>query len=295
MNKKPLVIGIGELLWDVFPGQKQMGGAPANFAYHVSRLGIDSLAISAIGDDELGKEIIEKLETVGLQYDVQRVNHPTGTVQVTLSGSGIPQYEIRQPVAWDFISMKPEYSEVAKRAKAVCFGSLAQRGDVSRITIREFVSLVSDSALKVFDINLRQQFYSKVLIDESFSLCNVLKINDDEIRVVAELFGLSGGNEETCRTLIDRYELKLLALTCGTEGSYLISPQEISFLETPKVTVADTVGAGDSFTAALVAGLLMGKTLAEIHRMAVQLSAFVCSVEGAMPEYSWKTRRTSLF
>ncbi|MCW0483098.1 carbohydrate kinase family protein [Gaoshiqia sediminis] len=285
MNKKPLVIGIGELLWDVFPDHKQMGGAPCNFAYHVSRLGIDSLAISAIGHDELGAEIIQKLDAVGLQYDLQEVDHVTGIVQVTLSGNGIPQYEICQPVAWDFIGMKSEYADLAKHARAVCFGSLAQRGEVSRASIREFVSLVPDSSLKVFDINLRQQFFSKQLIEESLQLCNVLKINDDEIRILADLFGLSGSDEEICRTLIDRYGLKLLALTCGTEGSYLITPTETSFLETPKVEVADTVGAGDSFTAAMVAGLLSGKSLKETHRMAVQLSAFVCTKNGAMPAY----------
>lgn len=273
------------MLWDVFPDHKQMGGAPANFAYHVSRLGIDSLAISAIGHDELGTEIIQKLDAVGLQYDLQEVDHVTGIVQVTLSGNGIPQYEICQPVAWDFIGMKHEYADLAKHARAVCFGSLAQRGEVSRATIREFVSLVPDSALKVFDINLRQQFFSKQLIEESLQLCNVLKINDDEIRIVADLFGLNGSDEEICRALIDRYGLKLLALTCGTEGSYLITPAETSFLETPKVEVADTVGAGDSFTAAMVAGLLSGKSLKETHLMAVKLSAFVCTQNGAMPAY----------
>lgn len=289
MEQKSYVIGIGELLWDVFPDHKQMGGAPANFAYHVSKFGISSLAVSAVGKDELGAEIIANLDEARLQYDIQQVDQPTGTVQVTLSGNGIPQYEICYPVAWDFIGMKPEYAAMAKHARAVCFGSLAQRGEVSRATIREFVSLVPDSSLKVFDINLRQQFYSKQLIEESLLLCNVLKINDDEIRIVAELFGLNGSDEENCRALIGRYGLKLLALTCGTEGSYLITPSETSFLETPKVAVADTVGAGDSFTAALVAGLLSGKSIKDTHRMAVQLSAFVCTQKGAMPAWEKET------
>ena len=153
MEQKSLVIGIGELLWDVFPDHKQMGGAPCNFAFHASKLGLDSLAVSAIGKDGLGDEIVEKLDGVGLNYDIQRVGHPTGTVKVTLSGDGIPQYEICQPVAWDFIGMKPEYAKVAKAAKAVCFGSLAQRSEVSGATIREFVAQVSNTALKIFDIN----------------------------------------------------------------------------------------------------------------------------------------------
>ncbi|PTN10533.1 carbohydrate kinase [Mangrovibacterium marinum] len=286
MEQKSLVIGIGELLWDVFPNHKQLGGAPCNFAYHVSKLGLDSLAISAIGHDELGDEIIRKLDAVGLNYDIQKVDHITGIVQVTLTGEGIPQYEICQPVAWDFIGMKPKYSKIAKGAKAVCFGSLAQRGEVSRATIRAFVGQVPDSALKIFDINLRQEFYSKELLQESLGECNVLKINDDEIKIVARFFGLQGDDQENCEELLRRFNLKLVALTCGTEGSYLITKDETSFLETPKVKVADTVGAGDSFTAAMVVGLLTGKSLPETHQMAVNLSAFVCSHHGAMPEYN---------
>jgi len=285
MNKKPLVIGIGELLWDVFPDHKQLGGAPCNFAYHVSNLGLDSLAISAIGNDALGEEIIQKLDGVGLRYDIQKVDHPTGTVQVTLSGEGVPQYEICEPVAWDFIEMKPDYAGIAGVSDAVCFGSLAQRGETSGNTIRSFVSQVPDSALKIFDINLRQQFYSKELLNDSLHLCNVLKINDDEIKIVADMFGLHGDDQENCKVILEQYKLKLVALTCGTEGSYLITEDAISFLETPMVKVADTVGAGDSFTAAMVVGILKGRSLTETHTMAVNLSAFVCTQHGAMPDY----------
>ncbi|MFV0591927.1 MAG: carbohydrate kinase family protein [Draconibacterium sp.] len=286
MNQKPFVIGIGELLWDVFPDHKQLGGAPCNFAFHVSKLGIDGLAISAIGKDKLADEIIQRLNVVGLKHDIQEVDHPTGTVQVTLSDDGIPQYEICKPVAWDFIAMKTEYKRIAASTKAVCFGSLAQRGKVSQATIRSFVKQVPNSALKVFDINLRQHFYSKQLLQESLDICNVLKINDDEIKIVAEMFGLYGNEEENCSVLLDQFNLKLVALTCGTAGSYLITKDETSFLPTPKVKVADTVGAGDSFTAAMVVGLLTEKSLKETHQMAVNLSAFVCTQKGAMPEYN---------
>jgi len=213
MDKKSLVIGIGELLWDVFPDHKQMGGAPCNFAFHASKLGLDSLAISAIGKDELGDEILGKLDGVGLNYDIQRVDYPTGTVKVTLSGDGIPQYEICQPVAWDFIGMKPDYEDIAKQTRAVCFGSLAQRGEVSKATIRSFVSAVPDSALKIFDINLRQQFYSQDLLVDSLKMCNVLKINDDEIKIVARMFGLQGDDQESCEELLHRFQLKMVALT----------------------------------------------------------------------------------
>ena len=285
MNQKTLVIGIGELLWDVFPTHKQMGGAPANFAYHVSQMGIDSLVISAVGRDELGEELVGVLDKSGLNYDIQKTEYPTGTVKVALSGDGIPDYEICKPVAWDFIDMKPEYEAIAKQTQAVCFGSLAQRSKMSNNTISHFVSSVSESALKIFDINLRQQFYSKELIEKSLGLCNILKINDDEIGIVAELFGLTGTMVENCKELIRRFNLKLVSLTCGTEGSYLVTLKESSFLSTPKVTVADTVGAGDSFTAAVVAGLLKKKSLKETHEMAVKLSAFVCTQKGAMPVY----------
>lgn len=285
MKQESLVIGIGELLWDVFPDHKQLGGAPCNFAFHVSKLGLESLAISAIGQDMLGNEIVDKLDSVSLRHDIQKANYPTGTVKVTLSGAGIPEYEICEPVAWDFIQMKEDYESLASKAAAVCFGSLAQRGVISRDTIQSFVKLVPDSALKIFDINLRQQFYSKELLEQSLKLCNILKINDEEIKVVAQLFGLQGNDRENCEELVHRFNLKLVALTCGSEGSFLITSDQHSFIETPKVTVADTVGAGDSFTAAMVYGLLHGKSLSEVHQMAVNLSAFVCTQHGAMPEY----------
>ncbi len=286
MEQNSFVIGIGELLWDVFPDQKKMGGAPANFAYHVAQLGIDSFVISAVGKDELGDELLDILDQAGLNYDVQSTKYPTGTVQVTLSGKGIPQYEICEPVAWDFIQMKPEWETLARNASAVCFGSLAQREGVSKETICRFVSLVPESAYKVFDINLRQHFYSAQLIKDSLNLCNVFKVNDEELEMIAEMFGLSGNQDEICRTLINDYNLKLLVLTCGTNGSYLYAAnQQTSFKETPLVEVADTVGAGDSFTAAIVVGLLKGKSLEETHTMAVKLSAFVCTSNGAMPEY----------
>ena len=285
MEQKSFVIGIGELLWDVFADHKKMGGAPANFAYHVARLGRAGLAISAVGKDELGNELVGLLEHSGINYDVQRTEYPTSTVVVTLGEQGIPRYEICEPVAWDFVRMKPEWEEMAKNASAVCFGSLAQRGEVSRGTIRRLVSLVPDGACKVFDINLRQHFYSKQLIKESLSLCNILKINDEELDLVSGMFGLPGTQDEICRTLIADYHLKLLVLTCGTNGSYLYTAERTTFKKTPKVEVADTVGAGDSFTAAVVAGLLSGKSMEETHERAVRLSAFVCTSKGAMPEY----------
>ncbi len=286
MEQKSLVIGIGELLWDVFADHKKIGGAPANFAYHVSRLGIESLAISAVGEDESGDELLEVLGSRGIAVDVQRSGYPTGTVQVTLSGNGIPRYEICEPVAWDFIRIKPEWETIARGASAVCFGSLAQRGEVSRGTIRRVVNLVPEQAYKVFDINLRGHFYSPQLIRDSLEMCNVLKINDEELEKLVEMFKLSGTQDEICRSLISGYHLKLLVLTCGTNGSYLYTASQTSFRETPLVNVADTVGAGDSFTAAIVSGLVNNSPVEKMHEEAVQLSAFVCTVNGAMPEYN---------
>lgn len=287
MEQKSLVIGIGELLWDIFPDQKKMGGAPANFAYHVAKLGIESFVISSVGNDDLGDELIKILDKSGLHYDVQRSEYPTGTVQVELNENGIPQYKICEPVAWDFIGGKPEWEIRARNALAVCFGSLAQRGSVSHQSIRQLIKLVSSTSYIVFDINLRQHFYAKQLIHDSLELCNILKINDEEFGIVAKIFELSGSQDELCRAIISIYNLKLLVLTCGTNGSYLYTSTQKSFKETPIIKVIDTVGAGDSFTAAIVVGLVYGMSIEKMHKMAVKLSAFVCTSKGAMPEYSW--------
>lgn len=279
-----MIIGIGEILWDVFPQGKVLGGAPANFAFHVSQLGLNGCAVSAIGDDELGKEILHVLDEKRLSTHIEKVNYPTGTVQVTLSGKGIPQYEICEGVAWDNIPFSDELETMAKRTKTVCFGSLAQRSAVSHATINKFLDSVPADAMKIFDINLRQHFYSKALIEESLKRCNVLKINDDEVVLVSNLFGWNGMSEtETATLLMQDYKLDIVVLTKGTEGSYVFTPAETSFLPTPLVEVADTVGAGDSFTAGFVASLLKGKSISEAHRKAVEISAYVCTQHGAMP------------
>ncbi len=285
MKTKSTVVGIGEILWDLLPQGKVLGGAPANFAYHANQLGAESYVISAIGDDELGREIVSLLSDFDLNLKLDTVPHTTGVVNVTLK-DGIPEYEILQPVAWDYITLTPEHIELAKQTDAVCFGSLAQRNEVSRKAITDFVKLVPDSALKIFDINLRQSFYSKELLEASLQLANVLKINDDELIIVAKMFGWEGDDEAICRQIIKAYDLRLLAYTCGTKGSYLFTNEYSSFKETPIVEVKDTVGAGDSFTAAMTMGLLNKRPLGECHEMAVKISAFVCTNHGATPEYS---------
>ena len=289
------VIGLGEALFDCLPTGRKLGGAPANFAYHVSQFGFDSCAISAIGNDELGQEIIDTFDKVGLHYCLPKVDFPTGTVQVTLNEQGIPQYEIKLGVAWDNIPLTPELTNLAQHAQAVCFGSLAQRSEVSRATIQHFLESTPKDTLKVFDINLRQRWYNREVIETSLQHCNILKINDEELDIVAPMLlsvttdpaALIAADKEkavrVCRALIELYELKMLILTCGTNGSYVITKDKCSFIDTPKVEVADTVGAGDSFTATFIAKILAGASIEQAHEMAVKVSAYVCTQSGAMP------------
>lgn len=296
VNDMKYVVGIGEALFDCLPEGRKLGGAPANFAYHVGQFGLNGYAISAIGDDELGEEIIETFEKVGLRYILPRVDQPTGTVKVTLDNKGVPQYDICLGVAWDNIPQTGEMLEVARNAEAICFGSLAQRCDTSRKTIHAFLDAAPKSALRVFDINLRQHWYTAEVINESLNRANILKINDEELDVVAAmLLGVVSDDPKkliaedpdmtrvVCRDLIAKYNLKMLILTCGAIGSYVFTDKEESYVSTPKVQVADTVGAGDSFTATFVAQILMGKTIREAHEKAVAVSAFVCTQNGAMP------------
>ena len=280
------IIGIGEILWDVFPERKILGGAPANFAYHASQFGYEGYAISAIGKDELGEEILDTLvEKKGLNHLIESVDYPTGTVQVTLDNKGVPQYEICENVAWDNIPLVQQTEELARSCSAVCFGSLAQRNAVSRTSIYRFLDLVSSDSYKIFDINLRQHFYTKEIIHESLSRCNVLKINDDEVLEVARLFNCQNFSEqEVCTFLLKEYNLDIVVETKGAVGSYVLTASESSYINTPKVNVADTVGAGDSFTGAFVAALLHGKSIRDSHQLAVEVSAYVCTQHGAMPE-----------
>ena len=285
MEDKRMIVGLGEALWDVLPEGKKLGGAPANFAYHTGQFGLDTLAISALGEDRLGDETIAAIEEQGLNYMMPRVPYPTGTVQVTLDDEGIPAYDIKENVAWDNIPFTDEMKAVAQNCRAVCFGSLAQRNVVSRGTIKKFLSTTPDDCMKIFDINLRQNFYTKEVIDDSLHLCNVLKINDEELVVIGRMFGYPGLDmQDKCWLLLGKYNLDILVLTCGVNGSYVFTPGSMSFYETPKVEVADTVGAGDSFTGTFCACILKGKSVADAHRIAVDASAFVCTQKGAMPK-----------
>lgn len=281
-----IVVGMGEALWDVLPEGKKIGGAPANFAYHVSQFGLPSCVVSAIGDDALGKEIIENFTSKGLDQLIAEVPYPTGTVQVEIDQTGIPLYDIKENVAWDNIPYTEHLDALAKRTKAVCFGSLAQRNVVSRETINHFLDTMpkDDDSLIVFDVNLRQGFYNKEILCKSMQNCNILKINDEELITVSRMFGYPGIElRDKCWILLGKYNLKMLILTCGINGSYVFTSGNVSFQPTPKVEVADTVGAGDSFTAAFIASILKGKSVTEAHTIAVKTSAYVCTQKGAMP------------
>ncbi|MBP3826584.1 MAG: carbohydrate kinase [Prevotella sp.] len=285
-NQKRYVVGLGEVLWDVLPEGKKLGGAPSNFAYHAGQfLGMDNtIAVSALGEDKLGEETIKALEEHQLNCLLPRVPYPTGTVQVQLDEQGIPTYDIKENVAWDNIPFTKEIEEVASSCRAVCFGSLAQRNVVSRETIHRFLDLTPKDCMKIFDINLRQNFYNKEIIKESLQRCNVLKINDEELVLIGRMFGYPGLDiENKCWLILGKYNLDMLVLTCGTNGSYVFTPGQMSFQETPKVEVADTVGAGDSFTGSFCAAILSGKPVTEAHKLAVEVSAYVCTQNGAMP------------
>ena len=292
------IAGLGERLFDCLPDGKKLGGAPANFAYHVSNFGFEGIAVSAIGKDADGLLIKEELKPKGLKFHLEEVDYPTGTVQVSLSGQGIPQYDICQGVAYDNIPWTPEIEEIAKNSRGVCFGSLAQRNAVSRNTIHKFLDAMSPiGTLKVFDINLRQHWYSREVVEESLYRCNVLKLNDEEICTISDLLELghiqqpTDGSplqlvdfEDQCRLIMKNYDLQMIILTCGVNGSYVFCEDgRTSFQPTPKVTVADTVGAGDSFTGSFVACLLKGFTVEKAHETAVKVSAYVCTRHGAMP------------
>ena len=281
--KDRIIVGLGEVLWDCLPEGRKIGGAPANFAFHASQFGYESWAVSAIGNDALADETVAALDANGLNHALPRVDFPTGQVQVSLDEAGVATYDIREGSAWDNIPFTPELETLARRSRAICFGSLAQRSETSRRTIYRFLETAPADCMRIFDINLRQNFYNKEIICESLKRCNVLKINDEELVIIGRMFGYPGLDvENKCWLILGKYDLDMLILTCGINGSYVFSKGSMSYFETPNVEVADTVGAGDSFTGSFVASVLSGKPVAEAHRIAVNVSAYVCTSAGAM-------------
>ena len=284
MNRRHFrALGIGEILWDMLPDGKKLGGAPTNFAFHVNQFEIESAIISSVGNDPMGIEILDCINGTDIVNFITVNDKPTGTVSVRLDDQGIPAYIIHENVAWDAIGISGDANEFARTADAVCFGTLAQRSKESRQAIHGLLDQIPAPSLKIFDINIRQHFYSREVIESSLQYANVLKINEEEIVMFVEMFGLTGDEFSLINQIISRFELDYLALTKGSHGSWLASKTGHSFLETPRIQVVDTVGAGDSFTAAMAAGILHGNELGKIHQLAVDVSAFVCSCEGATP------------
>ena len=285
-EKQFKIVGLGEVLWDDLPDGKQLGGAPANFAYVSNALGNRGIILSRVGDDEFGREILDELQAKNLpaeniQIDAEK---PTGIVNVKLE-NGQPSYEIVENVAWDFLELSENWREIAAKTDAVCFGSLAQRGKVSRQTICEFVGL--SKGLKIFDVNLRQNYFSAQVIRDSLALANVAKLNHDELPMIAEMLEITGETQfETAKNLREKFDLKFLCVTRGANGSLLLNENEFSENAGLKITVKDTIGAGDAFTAAMTHGILRGWELDEINEFANKVGAFVASNTGAMPDFS---------
>lgn len=279
------IVGIGEVLWDYFEDKDDyvLGGAPFNFAYHVNQFGLNSLVISAIGNDKLGQKLEADVKKKNVPYMLEHLNLPTGVVNIK-EVDGKPRYDILTERAWDYIPNTEQLKEIAANTKAACFGSLAQRSETSRNSILAFLDAMPSDALRIFDINLRQKWYTEEVIKTSLQKANVLKINDDELLIIQRMFGyIDITQENTCRLIMRDYQLDMLILTCGDKGSYIFTKDEMSYLSTNDIKVVDTVGAGDSFTASFIASILLGKTILEAHRIAVNVSAFVCTQAGATP------------
>jgi len=280
-----MVVGIGEVLWDLLPGGKALGGAPTNVACHCRALGAEAALISAVGADALGREIAARLAELGVPNTgiANVATQPTGTVSVTLDDQGVPTFVIHEPAAWDCIPLRDDFRALVQRADAVCFGSLAQRAPVSRATIAALLEAARPDAVRIFDLNLRQHYYSRGTIVASLPRASVLKISDQELAVLAPMLRLNGPPRAQLETLVHAYKLDAVALTRGPHGSVLYVRG--AWAEHPGCAVAacDTVGAGDAFTAALTLGLLRGWDAARISDAANRVAAFVCTQHGATP------------
>jgi fructokinase len=280
------VVGLGELLWDLLPAGKQLGGAPANFAYITSLLGDEGIPASRLGQDDLGEEAIRRLSQLGLPTDfIQRdTQHRTGMVKVQVDRTGQPCFEICESVAWDFLEWTSQWQKMASQADAVCFGSLAQRSAPSRSAIRNFLQSTRPDAVRVFDVNLRQNFYNAEILSSSMKLATIVKLNHEELPRIMHLFELEHHTEElSAQRLVALYNLRLVCITRGNGGSLLTSPDASHAHQGFRVKVADTVGSGDAFTAAMVHEYLRGASLQQMNEAANRIGAWIASQVGATP------------
>jgi len=289
MKEKPIVAGIGELLWDILPSGKHLGGAPCNFTFHAMQTDCAGFIVSATGNDELGDELTKVITELGLSTRyLQKNEHPTSTVSVELDKNGQPEFHIHENVAWDHIKWNKNMESLAGDLDAVCFGTLAQRNPESEFSIKSFIAATKPECLKIFDVNLRQNYYSKEAIINSLNFSDILKLNEDELPVLSDYFGFSGSAEKQVDQILRYFGLKFVVYTLGSKGSIVMSETEVSFTEAPKIKIADTVGAGDAFTAVFMAGLLKGIPLKETHEKATRAAAYVCTQKGATPKLPWK-------
>ena len=283
---KKRLVGLGEVLWDVLPARACLGGAPANFAYIATLLGDEGIVASRVGVDAQGTEARRRMAKLGLNvaYVQRDQDHATGVVKVEMDVEGQPHYEIARPVAWDFLEWTPDWQHLAETADAVCFGSLAQRSKASCGTIRRFLSATRPATVKVFDVNLRQSYYSAEILAMSMKLADIVKLNDEELPQIMSAVGLPHEGElESARRLLREYDLKLVCVTRGARGSLLVSDEDANEHPGFKVRVADTVGSGDAFTAGLTHEYLEGASLAAMNEVANLMGAWVASEVGAMP------------
>ena len=287
--KQPHIVGLGEILWDVFPDGPRFGGAPSNFACSSSELARDKATVSvvsSVGDDDLGRKALKELASHSVNTNgVQISQQPTGQVFVELDDDGVASYRFAENTAWDNLKWSEDLQELAGTCDAVCFGTLGQRNESSRQVIRKFVSETSPDSLRIFDINLRAPYYNNQVILDSLQLANVLKLNNDELPYLAKTCGIAGDEIACLGKFSEMFDLRCIALTRGAHGAVLIRGEEVSDLAGQDVEVADTVGAGDAFTAAMTLGLLRGADVEEINQRAIRTAAFVCSKNGATPKF----------
>ena len=316
-TSKKFVVGIGEALWDMLPDENRLGGAPMNFAYYAMREGFDAMAISAVGDDELGYDLTTDLFFRKLRYHMDKVNYPTGTVRVTIDKHGEPSYDITKDVAWDNIPFTSELGAIAQKCDAVSFGTLAQRSEMTRRTINSFLDAMRPGAIKLFDVNLRQNFFTREIVINSMKKCDIMKINWKEFFTLEKMFAYDGivdGVDDDrrteqekalqmmkielkdefltgCKWLMSNFNMSMIILTCGAYGSYIFRKNpdnlnfgfDISFEETPHTPVVDTIGAGDAYSAGFLAAYMNGKSLKDSHKAAIATANIACSYAGAIP------------
>ena len=284
---RPKFVGLGELLWDVFPDQRRPGGAPANFAWHANQLGAQGLVVSRVGADPLGDELVDFLDSRGLVSDhVQRDDEqPTGTVSITTSPDGQPDYTIHEPVAWDFLTCTDALVALFSEVAAVCFGTIAQRLPTSRETINACLDAMPETALKVYDINLRKATWELATVERSLDRADIVKLNDDELELLTGRLEWSGaGPAEIAAHLQERYQLDGVWITRGADGCLLRDGNQLVEHGGIAVEVVDTVGAGDSFTAAMIWACWMHWPLSESAELANRVGALVASRPGGMPD-----------